>query len=122
MSYAPPFVTIAKPGEEASRWAIKILSKSGLRAVRTFDLKEARMAHSDCPCPQHGTDACSCQMAVVLVYEAEKTPVSILVHSFQETSWFYLVDTPGQPLNQKLKTMIKESLSAPTSVLFENRT
>ncbi len=119
MSPAPPFVMINKPGEEAVRWAVQQLDKTGLRVVRTFDLREARLAYSDCPRPHHGTEACDCQMIVLLVYEGDHSPASIIVHSFQETTWFYLVDAPEQPVSHRLETMMQKSLTPPVAVLSD---
>ncbi len=120
MSSASPFVVIEKPGEEAIRWAVQLLEKADLRVVRTFDLQEARLSHSDCPCPHHGTEACDCQMIVLLIYNGEHTPVSILVHSFQATTWFYLVDTPEQPVDRNLEILVRETLPLPIPGPIEN--
>lgn len=120
MSNVSPFVTIDKPGEEAIRRVFQMLGKHGLRVVRTFDLQEARLAHVDCPCPQHGTEACNCQMMILLVYADGQKPASILMHSFQESTWLYLVDTPEQPIGQGLEMLIRESLSEPSPRILEN--
>jgi hypothetical protein len=120
MSSAPPFVIINKPGEEALRWAVQQLEKTGLRAVRTFDLREAWSAHSDCPCLHHGTEACDCQMIVLLVYQGELAPASLLLHSFLKSTWFYLVDTPVQPLDPGLEVLIQETLHQPSPVVHES--
>ena len=37
------FATIEKPGEEIISWTIQLLEKAGLRVIRTFDLREARL-------------------------------------------------------------------------------
>lgn len=121
MSPASPLVVLEKPGEEAIRLAAQLLEKAGLRVVRTFDLLEARLSHSDCPCPHHGTEACDCQMIVLLIYKEEYPPVSMIVHSFRETTWFYLVDTPGQPLDRSLENLVRETLPHPVPGLIENR-
>ncbi len=121
MNSASPFVTIEKPGEETSNWTIQLLEDAGLRVIRTFDLQEARLSHSDCPCPHHGTEGCNCQMSVLLVYQGKQPPASLLIHSFQETTWLYLVDSPEHPVDQKLDLMIREILSQPAPETVENR-
>lgn len=111
MNSASPFVTIEKPGEESIYRTIQLLENAGLHVVRTFDLREARHSHGDCPCPHHGIEACNCQMTVLLVYKEGQSPASILLHSFQETTWLYLVDTPEQPVDQNLELNIREVLT-----------
>lgn len=121
MNSASPFVTIEKPGEETIYWTIRQLENAGLQVIRTFDLREARLSHPDCPCPHHGTEACDCQMSVLLIYHGEQPPASLLIHSFQETTWLYLVDTPEQPVDQNLDLSIREILTQPVPGSIENR-
>lgn len=121
MNSASPFVTIEKPGEETISWSIRLLQNAGLQVVRTFDLQEARLSHPNCPCPHHGTDACDCQISVLLIYHGEQPPASLLIHSFQETTWLYLVDTPEQPVDQNLDLSIREILTQPVPGSIENR-
>ena len=120
MNSASPFATIEKPGEEIISWTIQLLEKAGLRVIRTFDLREARLSHPDCPCPHHGTELCDCQMSVLLIYHGANSPASLLIHSFQETTWLYLVDTPEQPVNHGLELLIREILSQPVPEAIEN--
>jgi hypothetical protein len=120
MSSVSPFVTIDKPGEEAIRWVFRRLSKRGLRVVRTFDLQEARLSHGDCQCPHHGSEECGCQMLILLVYAGSHSPASMLVHSFQESTWLYLVDTPEQPVELGLEMLIQECLSRPNPASLGN--
>lgn len=121
MNSASPFVTIKKPGEETIYWTIRQLENAGLQVIRTFDLREARLSHPDCPCPHHGTEACNCQMSVLLIYQEEQSPASILIHSFLDTTWLYLVDTPEQPVDQNLDLLIREILTLPVPGSIENR-
>jgi hypothetical protein len=113
MNSTSPFLEIKKPGDETIRWATQMLEDASLQVIRTFDLKEARLSHPDCPCPHHGTEACNCQMSVLLIYQREHAPASLLVHSFQETTLLYLVDTPEQPITQKLASLIRRILVEP---------
>ncbi len=115
-----PLATIGKTGEEAIPWSIKLLEKAGLLVVRTFDLQGARLAQKDCSCPHHGTQVCDCQISVLLIYHREHPPASILVHSFQETTWLYLVDTPEQPVDKALEMIIRQTMIQPDPSPIEN--
>jgi hypothetical protein len=120
MNSASPFMTIEKSGEETISWTIHQLEKTSLQVTRTFDLRGARLSHRDCPCPHHGTEACDCQISVLLIYQKDQPPASLLIHSFQETTWLYLVDTPEQPVDQALDLLIRETLVQPIPSSIQN--
>jgi hypothetical protein len=120
MNSGSPFLTIERPGEETIYWIVHLLENAGLQVIRTFDLREARSSHPNCPCPHHGTDECDCQMSVLLIYRKEQPPASLLLHSFQVTTWLYLVDTPEQPVNHGLDLLIRETLTQPVPGLIDN--
>ena len=121
MNSTSPFLEIEKPGDETVCWATQLLGNAGLQVIRTFDLQEARLSHPDCPCPHHGTEACNCQMSVLLIYHKEHSPASLLVHSFQETTLLYLVAAPEQPIPQQLASLIRRILAEPIPGPVEGR-
>jgi hypothetical protein len=121
MNSASPFVIIEKTGEESIHWTMRLLENAGLQVILTFDLQEARLSHPECSCPHHGTEACNCEMGVLLVYQEEQSPASILIHSFQDTTWLYLVNTPEQPVNPTLGALIREVLTQATPGPGDNR-
>jgi hypothetical protein len=43
------------------------LSSAGFTVIESFDFQSARSAHNGCACPHHGTEQCTCQLAVLLV-------------------------------------------------------
>jgi hypothetical protein len=106
-----PFVVLRKPCDEAVPWAASKLEQVGLQAMRTFDLQAARLAHLDCSCPHHGTAQCNCQMVVMLVYHKDSKPATMVIHGNEETSWFYLINQPQQPIDQAHEKSIREALS-----------
>ncbi len=75
-------------GEAAAQMVIAALTRHGLRVERTFDLRSALAGHNghdasswDCTCPYHGTDRCTCQFIVLLVYGETGAPVVVNAHS-----------------------------------------
>lgn len=106
----PPFQVLEQPCEEAIGWVTKQLGDLGLRAVVTFDLQIARITHTDCPCPHHGTDQCDCQLNVLLVYKTDSKPVTLLVHGHDGKTWLSLVNTPQQPVDPRLEALIRKTL------------
>ncbi|MGA9533677.1 MAG: hypothetical protein WBR18_13250 [Anaerolineales bacterium] len=58
-------------------------AEQDLAVIRSFDLQTARGRIQDpasCPCPYHGSERCTCQYIVLLVYDGEAEPASIVVH------------------------------------------
>jgi hypothetical protein len=77
-----------------------------LQVLRTFDLQLARLAHTEYPCPLHGTQQCDCQMVVLLVYAEQYQPVSLVAHGYDGKTWLSLVDTPQQQADPRLEEAI----------------
>jgi hypothetical protein len=113
MISTPPFQVLEQPCEEAIGWVFQQLGDLGLRAVVTFDLQIARIAHTDCPCPHHGTDQCDCQLKVLLVYKTGSKPVTLLIHGHDGRTWLSLINTPQQPVNPCLEALIMKTLVPP---------
>ena len=103
--------TVQANCEEATTQAAQLLSSAGLRVVRSFDLRSARMAHAECTCPHHGTAQCTCQFVVLLVYGQGGAPMSLVMHGHDGQTWLSLVDTPQQPADMKLAAKIAQALS-----------
>lgn len=111
-----PFLSINHPCDQALRWTKRRLSRAGLRAMQTFDLHTARAGLHDCPCPNHGTEECDCQMVVLLVYGRVEQPVTLFLHGNDGQTWLSIADDPRQRADSKLLAGIKQALDAPVSV------
>lgn len=106
-----PFLSVTQPCGEALQWVNKQLQKAGLRPVQTFDLSAARNALHECACPNHGTEACDCQMVVVLVYGDTPEPLTLILHGNNGQTWFSMADYPRQGLDAKLSAEIRQALA-----------
>lgn len=88
------------------------LAQYGYRSERSFDLRTA--LPDDCPCPHHGTDQCTCQYAVLLVYE-EATPTVPARATAHEcdgiTHWHVEAGQPGGRLAPKLVAALEEAIN-----------
>ncbi len=111
MPTSSPFAVLRKPCDQAINWAATKLEQANFRAVRTFDLQVARTAHLDCPCPHHGTAQCDCQMVVMLVYQENTPPATLVIHGNEEMSWFYLMTQTQQPISVQQERAIQDLLS-----------
>ena len=105
-----PFLSANHSCDEALQWTRKQLLQAGLRAVQTFDLHNARVGLHDCPCPNHGTDECDCQMVVLLVYGTASEPVTLILHGNDGQTWLSIADNPRQRADVKLITTIQQAL------------
>jgi len=113
-----PFLSANHSCDDALQWTRKQLLRAGLRAVQTFDLHNARVGLHDCPCPNHGTDECDCQMVVLLVYGTasdvstplDTSPVTLILHGNDGQTWLSIADNPRQRADVKLITAIQQAL------------
>ena len=104
-------LTIERPYDEALRWIDETLKLAHLPVATSFDLRSTRTAYTDCPCPHHGTAACDCQMAVLLIYGADAQPATLLVHSSDGRTCISLADFPGQRPSPTLRAAILGAFS-----------
>lgn len=105
-----PFLILDQPCDIAIEGVIRQIGLTGLRVMRTFDFQVACHTEAKCPCPNHGTEQCDCQMVVLLVYGGNKQPVSIVAHGHNRQTWFSLVDTPQQRADPRLEAAIRLAL------------
>jgi hypothetical protein len=59
------------------------LSDVGYQVTRSFDLQTARAelrAPEECPCPNHGSAACTCQYVILLVNKVGEAPITLVIH------------------------------------------
>jgi len=88
----------------------KHLTATGLSVLQTFDLHSARLAHKDCPCPNHGTDRCECQMIVLLIHGTGSISATLILHGDNHRTWLSLIDGPVQPAEALIQEAIQRVL------------
>ncbi len=124
MSHLIPLVTLRQPTGAVIRRLTRRLRLGGFRVEQTFDLQAARQSHTDCPCPNHGTEDCDCQMVILLVYgdasdvstPLDTSPATLFLHGNDGQTWLSIADEPRQRLNPKLLAGIRQALNAPVSI------
>ncbi len=110
MGSLTPFLTVAGSADETLRRLRQPLDRAGLRVLRTFDLKDARLAAADCPCPHHGEAGCECQMVVLLIYGEAAPPVTLILHGSQGWTWLSLGDTAARETHALIRLSIERAL------------
>src|SRR5512144_888577 len=110
MNTISPFLSIDSSYENALQWTRQQLLQAGLRPVQTFDLQTARLGLHDCSCPNHGTEACDCQLVVLLVYGEAAEPATVILHSNDGKTWLTFSDNPLYRADIKLTNSIRRAL------------
>jgi hypothetical protein len=116
-----PFLSINHSCDEALQWTRQQLSQAGLRAVQTFNLHTARLAMHDCPCPNHGTEECDCQMVVVLVYGKVAEPVTLILHGNDGQTRVSIANDPQQRVDAKTMMLIQQVFEVKAPIPFQER-
>lgn len=98
------------------------LSYAGLGVTRSFDLQATRAVHTGCACPHHGTSQCNCQLIVLLVYESQSPPTTLVLEGRDGQTWVSLVHTAGERINPYLIDQVMDILKPvePISILEES--
>jgi len=107
-----PFLSINQSCDDVVQWTKKQLMRAGLHLVQTFDLHTARTALQKCPCPNHGTDECDCQMVVILVYDDSSLPETLILHGNGDETWLSIIDMVTPDTNTTLAEVIKDILTS----------
>ena len=110
MSALLPFLTLEQTCEQTDRWVREKLTYAGLRVVPTFDLQIARLAHPECECPNHGTEQCSCQMVILLVYGKQEDPVTLVIHGHDDKTWISMATPMETRTRQGLESSVRHML------------
>ncbi|HRJ59501.1 MAG TPA: hypothetical protein PLV64_24690 [Anaerolineales bacterium] len=110
------FLIVDLPCDVALQTAKKKLSQANLRALQTFDLHTVRHTQQDCPCPNHGTAECDCQMVVLMVYGETAEPATLILHGSDGQTRFSIADDTSQRADKKLVVSIKEALNLKAAV------
>lgn len=105
-----PLIKLAFTGNEAVSWITDVLQSSGLRVMTSFDSQLTRTIVAPSTCPHHGTAACDCQIVILLVYDQDGQPATLLADGQDGETWISLVVAPGQRPHARLENKIKEAV------------
>lgn len=110
MTTLSPFLSIDSSCDQALQMTKTQLSEAGLSAVQTFNLNTARLGLHNCCCPNHGTEACDCQMIILLVYGEAPEPATLILHGNNGQTWISIADSASQRGDPQLVTRIRRVL------------
>ena len=106
-----PLSKLNSTGDEVVTRVKHALEDTGLRVMRSFDSQLTRIAVTQATCPHHGTAACDCQIVILLVYDEDSQPATLLAHGQDGETWISLIIAPGQRPNTHLEKKIKQAIS-----------
>jgi hypothetical protein len=106
-----PIIKLKSTGDEAVSRIMDVLHNSSLRVMTSFDSQLTRTTATPSTCPHHGTADCDCQIVVLLVYDKDGQPATLLAHGQDGETWISLVVAPGQRPHAHLERKIKQALS-----------
>ncbi|GAB4417944.1 MAG: hypothetical protein Kow002_04600 [Anaerolineales bacterium] len=107
MSTLTPILTVNQEAEQAITWIMSQLQTHGFQVERTFDLYTARLTHSHCPCPHHGTTDCTCQMVVLLIHDNRQQPITFIAHGNDKQTCLSLAESANQPEGAKVIELLE---------------
>ena len=111
MTVLSPFLSIDSSCDQTLQLSKAQLAEAGLTAVQTFNLNTARLGLHNC-CPNHGTEACDCQMIVLLIYGETQEPATLILHGNNGQTWLSIGDSAAHPVDPKLVTQIQHVLKS----------
>ena len=112
MTILSPFLSIGSSCDQALHTTRTKLSQAGMSAVQTFNLNTVRLGLHNCGCPNHGTEACDCQMIVLLVYGEAQEPATLILHGNNGQTWISIADSAAHRGDPKLTTRIRQVLES----------
>lgn len=116
MNWVSPLLDLHEDCENTVASVTALLTSSGLRVVRSFDLQSACASYTSPVCPHHGQKDCDCQLVVLMIYGSQEQPSSLILHSSGGQTQVGLATMPDQTDAPKLERRIRVALSQLKSV------
>ena len=103
-------LSVSRPCDQIVNCLKIHLLHNGLKVLQTFELHDVLLGSEFCPCPNHETEKCDCEMVVLLVYGSQPEPVTIVLHGSDGETWVSLADGAEQMSNESTVTAVKRAL------------
>lgn len=93
----------------------------GLQTIVSFDSRTMRMEKTAVipPCPHHPDIACDCHMIILLVYDGQSKPITLLAHGQNGKAWITIARQAGQP-QAALEKRINRAIAANRQLTVNN--
>lgn len=89
---------IALSCDEAVAALTQTLRDVGLQTIVSFDSRTVRVEETAVipPCPHHADTPCDCHTIILLVYDGQEQPITLLTHGQDGQAWVTMVQKAGQ--------------------------
>lgn len=89
---------VALSCDEAVVALTQTLRDVGLQTIISFDSRTVRMEKTAVvpPCPHHADSTCDCYTIILLVYDGQGQPITLLTHGQDGQAWVTMVHKTGQ--------------------------
>ena len=112
MYQTTPLAILSGDFPAAIQSSVEKLTALGIQVLLSFDLQAARASHSNCTCPHHGTDQCNCQLVVLLLYQNDAEPLTLIAHGHDGETELAYVDPPTHQPDQELINQVRMKLNS----------
>lgn len=108
-----PLVILKNDYKNILQEVINLLENEGLRIITSFDSQTTRRDKTSVFCPHHGTAVCNYHIIIMLVYETDGYPATLIVYGQDDEYWISLTFPPGlrpsASLQNQINTALKQS-------------
>lgn len=112
-NWSVSLLELSEDSETAVNTVIDRLHRSGMGAVRSFDLRSACAAYPDRSCPHHGQASCDCQLVILLVFDPREQPATVMLHTYNGETQVGLAATPGRHPSLRFENRLRRILRQP---------
>ena len=103
-------LTFNMNSEDAVKFILDRLQRAGLHVIQSFDLRETSTDENDCHCAVHKNSLCDCQLVVLLVYDLNTRPATLIVQGNRLKTYLSLVEMPDQIVDEDVKKKLFDML------------
>jgi hypothetical protein len=103
-------ITVQSSSQAVVDRVIQVLMEAGLQVIQSFDLQAAKTSPTHCACPYHDTELCDCQMIVLLAYNRENKPVTLVAHGKDGKTHIGILDDPSRDRSFVVDDMIRKAI------------
>ena len=103
-------LTFNMNSEDAVKFILDRLKRAGLHVIQSFDLRETSVDENDCHCAAHKNSFCDCQLVVLLVYDLNTRPATLVVQGNRLKTYLSLVEMPDQIVDEDVKKKLFDML------------
>lgn len=86
------FICLDLEAEKAVEWIIQSLESLEFQAIPSFNLRSTHQPRPLPVCDAHGERFCDCQLIILLVYEQDRGPATLLAQGRDGRTWLSFAD------------------------------